>query len=399
MDHAATTDSRSGLECRSLAHYRATSDGRWFLLEWADMTVLDVGDGRMIECEYFPAWLVGTRPYVEELRHNKGNEATFGIWHVAGASDSAVLKIFRAPTGNWTAYWPTSDEPTHWNYWRREPLAYTSGLVSAFAEAGVVPPALLACVDRPDGMIEVWLEYVAGADGFSWSPDRIGRLARELGAGQARWTGRHEPTPWLSRRWLAQYMAGGPSRGVAIRDEDWDNPAVAAWPVGVRRELRRLWHDRGRALAMAEAAERTLCHLDIWPANSIDQGGRSVQLDWAFAGAGAVGEDIGSLVLHCFTDGLMPAELLPEVAERCIDGYLEGLADGGWKGAADDVRTTIAASGIAKYSWFGPNLIGRATRGNEIASNYSRDSSGSSAMERAAPVAALIAQWSAAVLG
>ena len=363
------------------------------------MTVLDVGDNRTIVLAHLPARLGSTVTNVQELRHNKGNEATYGIWRVTGTSGSAVLKIFRPPTGDWAAYWPTSDEPTHWNYWRRESLAYTRGLVFAYADAGVVPPAMLACVNRSDGMVELWLEYVDGVDGFSWTPERVGRLAYELGGGQARWAGRVEPTSWLSRRWLAQYMTEGPSRGITIQPEDWDDPAVAAWPVVVRHELRRLWQERHRALAATEAAERTLCHLDVWPANSIDEDGRSVQLDWAFAGEGAVGEDIGSLVLHCFTDGLMSVDLLPEVTAKCIDGYLQGLADGGWKGSADGVRIAIAASGIAKYSWFGPNFISRVTQGSVIASDYRSDGSGTAAVESAAPLVALIAEWSKRVLG
>jgi hypothetical protein len=42
---------------------------------------------------------------------------------------------------------------------------------------------------------------------------------------------------------------------------------VAVWPASVRRRLRQLWADHDELTAVTGAAERTLCHLDVWPAN------------------------------------------------------------------------------------------------------------------------------------
>ena len=362
--------------------------------------LLDLGNGRTVACSRLPDRIGGTVVAVEELRHNRGNEATFGIWRVRGLEGSAILKILRPPTGNWSDFWPTSEDPAHWNYWQREPLAYETGLVSsAYGECGLVPPELLTTNRRPDSMIELWLADVDGVEGFNWSASRIARFAYELGTGQARWIGRVPETEWLSRRWLAQYMAEGPSRGVCVQDADWDHPLAAVWPNEVRQELRRLWGERGYALAATEAAERTLCHLDVWPANLIDGQGRSVLLDWAFAGEGAVGEDVGSLILHCFTDGLMPAALLPEVAETSTDRYLEGLRDGGWSGSEDRVRSVVAASGVAKYSWFGPAVLSRAVNNDPGTSSYREDLSPASAVQRTAELVAFIAHWSRTVHG
>src|ERR1051326_5646847 len=64
----------------------------------------------------------------EVLRHNKGNAATHGIWRVRGSVGTAVLKIYEPPAAGYAGYWPTSDDPTHWNYWRREPTAHAEGL-------------------------------------------------------------------------------------------------------------------------------------------------------------------------------------------------------------------------------------------------------------------------------
>ncbi|MEN3305946.1 MAG: hypothetical protein V7603_2148 [Micromonosporaceae bacterium] len=335
---------------------------------------------------------------VEPLRHNKGNAATAGIWRVRGSLGSAVLKVSRPPAAGPVGFWPTSDDPAHWNYWRREALAYTTGLAAtAYGEAGITPPDLLDANVRADGLVELWLDDVDGTGGFGWPVPRTARFAYELGVGQARWAGRVPESPWLSRRWLAQYLAEGPPLSVAVRDAYWDHPRVATWPQHVRRELRRLWTGRGRLLAAAEAAELTLCHLDVWPANLIDSRGRSILLDWSFAGAGAVGEDVANLILDSFTDGLMDAALLPEVAAACIDSYLQGLRDGGWSGSPDRVRTTVAACGAAKYSWLGPAVLGRAVRDDLGTSSYNRDVSVEQAVRRVAGLVALIADWAGSV--
>ena len=180
------------------------------------------------------------------LRHGLGNAATGGIWRLRGTAGSAILKVARLPaTADPARAFPTSGEPDHWNYWRREALAYETGLAAtAYAAGGIATPALLEANVRPDGGVELWLVDVGGTAGWDWPVPRLARFAYELGAAQARWAGRVPDLPWLSRRWLAQYLAEGPPRLARVADEDWDHPSVAGWPAEVRRRLRRLRSDR-----------------------------------------------------------------------------------------------------------------------------------------------------------
>ncbi len=166
----------------------------------------------------------------------------------AGPLGSAVLKISSPPVDGHVGFWPTSDDPSHWNYWRREALAYTSGLTAtAYAGTGITTADLLESTVRPDGLVEFWLADVSGTDGFSWSVPRIARFAYELGTGQARWVGRVPGTDWLSRQWLAQYLVEGPSLSVRIQDNFWDHPRVTGWRASVReRRLGWLWPNRER---------------------------------------------------------------------------------------------------------------------------------------------------------
>jgi Phosphotransferase enzyme family len=151
--------------------------------------------------------------------------------------------------------------------------------------------------------------------------------------------------------------------------------------------------ERDRVLAAAEAGQRTLCHLDFWPANLADSAGTSVLFDWAFAGEGAVGEDLANLIIDAFTDGLMEVGLLPELAGAGLDGYLAGLRDGGWAGPLDAVRAAVHACGAAKYSWFGPAMAVRAARDDLGRSSYRRDTSAAKAIRRLTPLVTLIADW------
>jgi hypothetical protein len=334
----------------------------------------------------------------EPLRHGLGNAATGGIWRVRGTAGSAILKIARMPAAtDPSRAFPTSEQQDHWNYWRREALAYQTGLAAAaYAAAAIAVPALLDANTRADGGVELWLADVGGTAGWDWPVPRLARFAYELGAAQARWAGRVPDLPWLSRGWLAQYLAEGPPRVTRVEDADWDHPNVAVWPAGVRRRLRRLQADHARLVAVAAAAERTLCHLDVWPANLIDEDGTSVLLDWSFTGDGAVGEDIANLIIDSCTDGLMDAALLPEIADSATDGYLLGLRDGGWAGSPDAVRTAIAASGAAKYSWFAPMVAGRAARDHIGPSSYGQDTSAAAAARRVTGLVTLIADWAEA---
>src|SRR5258706_13037624 len=62
----------------------------------------------------------------EPLVHNEGKGAAGGIWRVREPAGTRILKVACPPSDEprGRPAWPTSDEPTHWNYWRRETLAY-----------------------------------------------------------------------------------------------------------------------------------------------------------------------------------------------------------------------------------------------------------------------------------
>lgn len=325
------------------------------------------------------------------LAHNTGNQATGGIWAVTGPGGEAVLKHL-TPAGDGRADWPASPDPRHWNYWRREEIAYTSGFAAAYGrDSGIGAPALLAAGERPDGSVELWLEHVEGTPGTRLGVDGLAEFARRLGAAQAR---SREALPWHSRRFLRSY-AGRHEAGPL----DWDHPAAAAhWPADLRRGLRTIWERRGDLFARTEAAPQTVCHLDVWPMNLYRRpGGEYVLLDWSFTGTGAIGEDLANLIPDTFLDGHQDVALLAETEDALTGAYLAGLAETGYNDEAR-TRTAVAAAGAAKYCWLAPMMLRRLAEGRGVASANYDAAADAEVLERRRPVFAMLVRWARTAL-
>ncbi|NUT32269.1 MAG: hypothetical protein HOV79_04245 [Hamadaea sp.] len=342
---------------------------------------------------------IGAVISAEKLTHNESNAATGGIWLVRGTSADAVLKIARPPTDppSGSPAWPTSDDPGHWNHWKREALVYTSGLSSAYADAGITAPDLLATEDLADGSVALWLAAASGTPGPDWTPGHFGAFALRLGRAQGGWIGRVPEQPWLSRRWLAAYLDRTPVW--ARWDIDWEHPIARVWPADVRSAVARLWADRDKALAVAETSTPTLAHLDVWIMNLFAGDTGHTLLDWAFTGTGGIGEDPANLIVDSVTDGYLPVALLPEIEAAVTDGYLAGLRDSGHAVSPDAVRRSIHAYGVAKYAWYAPAIVGRVIHEGSVGHpSYGVRGAGEEELERVTGLVTMVARWSADVL-
>jgi hypothetical protein len=313
------------------------------------------------------------------LRHNPLNLVTRSVERITDHTGKTVIRkeLARPRRGvdqpsAAAASWAGSLDPRHWNYWRREVEVYSDGELRArLEEAGLYLAE--AEIDEYDGGAVLLLEDLSGTPGTEFSLEDHAALAQACGRWQARPT---EPTDWTSRNFLRDYST---SRVVPweLLDDDavWRQPLIAEhWPDGLREKWQQLVAHRNELLELVEGLPRRMCHLDLWVSNVIRRpSGEPALLDWAFTGDGALGEDIGNHIPDAVFDLFWPAERIHELAETCVDGYLDGLRDGGWRGDADQVRLAVMASGV-KYAWLLPGLLGQAADKSHRAYHQQADS-------------------------
>jgi len=199
-------------------------------------------------------------------------------------------------------------DPSHWAYWRREPLAYASGALPA--GPGLAAPRCYGVVDDV-----VYLQDVRG------TPESPGVAARRLGAWQA---GTPVPDlPWLARHQLAQRLA--------VSDLDW-----AAVDADAR--LASIWSRRRELLAGLRSVPDVLSHGDFHIGQLVAADETTMVLDWATVGISPVGADLAHLALSTLDD--------------LISEFLVGLA-----GRFDPevvrvgYRATLALTGASRVHW------------------------------------------------
>lgn len=319
---------------------------------------------------------------VTSLVHNRANPVTRDVLRVVvsdttgvpsgvtEASSTAVVKTLCRDGAVVVPHWTAGADPTHWNYWNREALAYVEGVTDAFAAGGIRGPKLLDVVESPDGSIQLWLEEVEGRSGHGLTFDDHLRFARGLGVAQ----GTLSPPsalgqslmslPFLSKGWVRSYALSRPAGPVIHEDAAaWEHPVVIAGFGEQRHRLRarfgELYKSAPAWFHLLESLPRTLCHLDYWPNNAIAAGSADraddVLIDWAFAGVGAIGEDPGNWVPDTIFDHFMDPERFEDLDERVWQAYAAGLEESGWQHPIELARLGMCASAI-KYVWL-PGLM------------------------------------------
>jgi thiamine kinase-like enzyme len=124
--------------------------------------------------------------------------------------------------------------------------------------------------------------------------------------------------------------------------------------------------DRSQFLDALDRLSRTLCHLDLHPANLFARDDTTVAIDWSFVGLGAIGEDAGNLVPDSVLDFHVSPDRIGELHEVVSRGYEAGLREAGWDGPAELVHLATSATIAAKYAWILPALLRAAVEGREL---------------------------------
>ena len=305
----------------------------------------------------------------EPLAYTVRTPVSGGVHRLAGSARtrdgvrpwSLVLKVTCSPAGG---VWPDGRrvpagwgaDPTHSQYWRREALAYHSGLLDDLP-GDLTAPHCFGVVERADDTSWLWLEEVHETERRPWPLARYGVAARHLGQFNGVYlAGRPLHTqPWLNRGFLRAWTADAARVSVIepiAQAETWAHPLVrAAFPDPVVERLLRLHTEREDFLAVLERLPQTLSHLDAFPGNLLARrtaagAEQTVALDWAFVGIAAVGEEVGHLIAWSMMLGAVAVTESEELRAIVLAGYREGLREAGWPDSSVE-RTRAVERGAA----------------------------------------------------
>jgi hypothetical protein len=240
-----------------------------------------------------------------------------------------------------------------------EVQAYRSGLLDRLPHLpfGLRAPRCYAVTRPAGGGSWLWLEDLPEPPGTSWSVERYGLAAYQLGrfngafpaADARRFVAHPERTeplpayPWLGRGFLPSWLGFVEAEGLgdailgagAAFRAAWESSALRrVMEPSDRERLTRLWHERWALMAALDRLPRTLAHGDAHRRNLLagaTAGGEvTVAIDWDSAGLAPLGEDPGHLVSSSQIMGADPAQA--GALDAAVFGrYLVGLRDAGWR--------------------------------------------------------------------
>ncbi|MCB9435038.1 MAG: phosphotransferase [Ardenticatenaceae bacterium] len=211
-----------------------------------------------------------------------------------------VVKILRSPEGltmpdGTHVTHEMTENQHHFGYWQREALAAQSNLFDSLP-AGLRVPQFLGMTPISDTECWLWQEYLPADHKWLW--DDYDAAAYRLG----QWQANHQELfqySWLGRDWLAGWVHS-PLMGIFGMVEGmngYQHPLLTAYFAPEElAALRQLWADRQHYLGKLAQLPQTLCHLDAHRGNLSWQGDDLAMFDWAFVGAGALGEELAAFV-------------------------------------------------------------------------------------------------------
>jgi hypothetical protein len=282
------------------------------------------------------------------------HSVTGGVYRVRGEGFSLIIKIVRQGTdGDTNGLWVSGAEVSHRNYWKREWIAYQSGLLDGLPGELRAPRTML-CTEVSDTECWIWMEDVEGRPGAQWSVDDYDSAAFDLATTQSAYpAGRAmmPPDPWLSHHWLREWVGVVEQQIGALEDDSaWQEPSITAL-AALRPRVRALWSAREQLLEIVEAAPQTVVHLDLWPTNLIAaDDGTTVAIDWSQVGIGAIAQDLDQLTLDPVWMQVVPDASLNELEMHVLPSYVSGLRLSGLEVDPDDVRRWYAAAASVHYA-------------------------------------------------
>ena len=265
---------------------------------------------------------------------------------------------------------PGTDIPEHWHYWKREALAYESGIPLRLP-AGATAPRLAGVAPDPTNPLRLalFLEDIRDESESVWSLADDRALAELLGEWAA--LPLREPSsrvmglPWLSRAHLRGMLQTGASFTRQLDNQGvWGLPHIAReFTASTVARIQSLWRESDRMLGALDRLQRVLCHFDAHRGNVMRRrttGGSTeyVVIDWSDLGLGAVGEEVGHQFSSNVLSGAVPPAQATDAAEDLIAAYTRGLSAAGVRADERAVRSGFAnAAALRGFGFTLPFLL------------------------------------------
>lgn len=289
------------------------------------------------------------------------NFITGGVYRVSGISDAGA-----AGTREWTLVLKIvkpdklRDDASHYNYWRREALAYESGLLCELP-ANVRVPECYAMEEQDNGALWLWLEEMR-MEPRAWGRTDYAYAAKKLGEFHAGYL-LGEPLPdaaWVNRRWMRSWIRE--CRIYSDMPEFTSGIKTSSRMAALQEKLTRLDQDAEDWIAALEELPRTFSHQDYYEMNillddELIRKGELALIDWQFASISGIGEDLGRFFGLSVSRGQVRSEQIREYRELFFASYIEGLREAGWEGDERLPRFGFLASFALRSIWEVPKLL------------------------------------------
>jgi hypothetical protein len=242
-------------------------------------------------------------------------------------------------------------EPDGIWYWKREALAYQSGMLHHLPGGNVTAPACYSVEEQPDGSLWLWLEDVEDDIGSPWPIEQYAVAARHLGQFNGAYlTEQAIPSsPWVTHNWLRMYVEHAAPM-VEFIHKNPNHPIVMHMLPGDSLALvLAVWDGHEHILDVLENLPQVFCHQDAFKRNLFARDGRTIAIDWGYMGNAPVGAELVALVAGSIGFFEIPVERIMEMDRLCFEGYLQGLRDVGWHDDPKLVRTGYAVTLMLRY--------------------------------------------------
>jgi hypothetical protein len=261
------------------------------------------------------------------------------------------------------------DDPDGCHYWKRDPLAYKSGILYELT-GQVIAPRCLDVRENADGSIWLCLEEVKGDHARPWSLELYARAARQLGEFNGAYLA-GQPLPdetWITHDWLRKYLQEAAPSVDYIRQNPADTIINRMLPGMTMPLTLAIWEEHERMLKVLDAMPQGFCHQDAFDRNLFYRGEELVVIDWTYAGIAPVGTEVAALVGAALGVAGFPVSQAKALDQACVENYLEGLRQAGYQPDPRQVRLCFCLTLALRYVTGGmigemiPRLLDPTTR-------------------------------------